>query len=72
MSSRAMQPHGEAMAHERTRYDTLLQIRAPEHFTAALDRAVEKRVTNRSDYIRAAVLDRLRADGVEMDQAGAT
>lgn len=60
------------MAHERTRYDTLLQIRAPEHFTAALDRAVESRVTTRSDYVRSAVLDRLRADGIEVDRlAGA-
>ena len=45
----------------------LLQIRAPEHFTAALDRAADKRVTSRSDYIRAAVLDRLKADGIEVD-----
>ncbi|MEY2396418.1 MAG: hypothetical protein QOF94_2763 [Acidobacteriaceae bacterium] len=55
---------GGPMSHARAaRYCTLLQIRAPEHFTAALDRAAESRVTTRSDYVRSAVLDRLRDPG---------
>jgi hypothetical protein len=60
------------MSHARAaRYSTLLQIRAPEYFTAALDRAADQRVTSRSDYIRAAVLDRLRADGIQVDRGAA-
>jgi metal-responsive CopG/Arc/MetJ family transcriptional regulator len=49
----------------QTRCDKLIQIRAPEYLTRALDSAADKRLTSRSDYIRIALLDRLRADGVE-------
>jgi len=48
-----------------TRCDRLIQIRAPEFLTKALDQAADKRLTSRSDYIRIALLDRLRADGVD-------
>jgi hypothetical protein len=51
-----------------TRCDKLIQIRAPEFLTKALDRAADRRLTSRSDYIRVALLDRLRADGVDIDQ----
>ena len=44
------------------RCDKLIQIRAPEAFAKALTSAAEKRLTSRSDYIRGALLDRLRAD----------
>jgi Ribbon-helix-helix protein, copG family len=48
-----------------TRCDRLIQIRAPEFLTKALDSAADKRLTSRSDYIRTALLDRLRADGID-------
>jgi hypothetical protein len=48
-----------------TRCDKLIQIRAPEFLTKALDSAADKQLTSRSDYIRAALLDRLRADGID-------
>jgi len=32
----------------------------------ALDNAADKRLTSRSDYIRVALLDRLRADGIDL------
>jgi hypothetical protein len=48
-----------------SRCNRLLQIRVPAFLTKALDRAADKRLTSRSDYIRAALLDRLRADGVD-------
>jgi hypothetical protein len=51
-----------------TRCDRLIQIRAPEFLTKALDSAADKRLTSRSDYIRAALLDRLRADGIDPAQ----
>jgi hypothetical protein len=34
-----------------SRFDVLLQIRAPEFLTEALDRAADKQLTSRSDYI---------------------
>jgi hypothetical protein len=33
-----------------------------------VDQAADKRLTSRSDYIRTALLDRLRADGVDPAQ----
>jgi hypothetical protein len=53
---------------ELTRCDRLIQLRAPEFLQRALDQAADKRLTSRSDYIRAALLDRLRADGVDPAQ----
>jgi metal-responsive CopG/Arc/MetJ family transcriptional regulator len=51
-----------------TRCDRLIQIRAPEFLTKALDSAADKQLTSRSDYIRAALLDRLRAEGIDPAQ----
>jgi hypothetical protein len=53
------------MAHARTRYDTLLQVCAPECLIIALDRAAHQQFTSRSDYVRRCVIDRLRADGID-------
>jgi hypothetical protein len=51
-----------------TRCDRLIQIRAPAFLTKALDNAADKQLTSRSDYIRVALLDRLRADGIDPAQ----
>jgi hypothetical protein len=50
------------------RCDKLIQIRAPESLAKALTSAADKRFTSRADYIRGALLDRLRADGNELAQ----
>ena len=55
-----------------TRCDRLIQIRAPEFLTKALDSAADKRLTSRSDYIRIALLDRLRADGIDPSPAASS
>jgi Ribbon-helix-helix protein, copG family len=55
-----------------TRCDRLIQIRAPEFLTKALDSAADKRLTSRSDYIRIALLDRLRADGIDPGPAASS
>jgi hypothetical protein len=52
-----------------TRCDQLIQLRAAEFLRRALDRAADKRLTSRSDYIRIALLDRLCADGIAIDPA---
>ncbi|HEY4969766.1 MAG TPA: hypothetical protein VII35_07660 [Steroidobacteraceae bacterium] len=51
-----------------TRCDRLIQIRAPEFLTKALSDAADKQLTSRAGYIRAALLDRLRADGIDPAQ----
>jgi metal-responsive CopG/Arc/MetJ family transcriptional regulator len=48
-----------------TRCDRLIQIRAPEFLTKALERAANQQLTSRSDYIRVAMLNRLKADGID-------
>jgi metal-responsive CopG/Arc/MetJ family transcriptional regulator len=48
-----------------TRCDRLIQIRAPEFLTKALDNAAGKQLTSRSDYIRIALLDRLKVEGYD-------
>ncbi len=48
------------------RCDRLIQIRAPECLTRALDNAASRRLTSPSDYIRVALLDRLEADGIDL------
>jgi hypothetical protein len=48
------------------RCDKLIQIRAPEALAQALTTAADKRLTSRSDYIRAALLNQLRADDIEL------
>jgi metal-responsive CopG/Arc/MetJ family transcriptional regulator len=50
-------------------FDRLLQIRAPESLRAALDAAATRKMVNRSDYIRVALLDRLKADGIDLAAA---
>jgi hypothetical protein len=55
-----------------TRCDRLIQIRAPEFLTKALDSAADKRLTSRSDYIRIVLLDRLRADGIDPSPAASS
>ena len=55
-----------------TSCDRLIQIRAPEFLTKALDSAADKRLTSRSDYIRIALLDRLRADGIDATPASSS
>ena len=46
--------------------------RSREFLTKALDNAANKRLTSRLDYIRVALLDRLRADGIDPAQLVAT
>jgi hypothetical protein len=46
------------------RCDKLIQLRAPETLAKALDSAADRRLISRSDYIRSALLDRLRADEI--------
>lgn len=46
-------------------FDTMLQVRAPEALRDALDTAADQKLISRSDYVREALADRLKADGVK-------
>ena len=52
------------MKHERHRFDKLLQIRAPQTLSDAIDLAADRHFQSKSEYIRHSVIDRLKADGV--------
>jgi metal-responsive CopG/Arc/MetJ family transcriptional regulator len=57
------------MKPEREAFTTLLQVKTPPSFAEALDRAAIARFQSRSDFIRTALADRLRADGIEIGAA---
>ena len=42
-----------------------LNVRLPDRLLAALDRVTAERMTSKSEYVRQAVLDKLRQDGVD-------
>ncbi len=56
-----------AMSHERTtRFDKLLQIRAPECLSDAIDAAAGRHLQSKSEYIRHSLINRLKADGIDI------
>ncbi|MGY4237305.1 hypothetical protein ACVIIW_006252 [Bradyrhizobium sp. USDA 4449] len=54
------------MTQRTVNLNVMLQVRATESLTAALDRAAAQKLTSRADYIRLAMLDRLQRDGIDV------
>ena len=55
------------MKTERPAYDALVQVKTPKSFANALDAAANSRMMSRSDFVRATLADRLRADGIDIN-----
>jgi metal-responsive CopG/Arc/MetJ family transcriptional regulator len=51
------------------RYDTLIQLRAPADLVETIDKTADRNLVSRSAYVRTAVIERLRADGVNFQFA---
>lgn len=51
-------------AHAR-RFDRLLQVWAPGVLFDAIDQAALSRLQSRSEFVRSALVDRLRLDGID-------
>jgi metal-responsive CopG/Arc/MetJ family transcriptional regulator len=51
------------------RFDTMLQVRTPAELVHAIDKTASRELVTRSDYVRRAVIERLRADGVKLQPA---
>jgi hypothetical protein len=51
------------------RFDTLRQVRTPAELVHAIDKTANRELVTRSDYVRRAVIERLRADGVKLQPA---
>jgi hypothetical protein len=47
------------------RFDRLLQVWAPCVLFDAIDKAALNRLQSRSEFVRSALVDRLRADGID-------
>jgi metal-responsive CopG/Arc/MetJ family transcriptional regulator len=46
----------------------LMRIRAPSELVDAIDRVANRDLLSRSSYIRQAIIERLRADGVKFEE----
>jgi hypothetical protein len=58
--------HEEEMNEPRpVRFPSFLRIRIPEQLPAVIAAAADKRMTTSSEYVRQAVIERLKADGIE-------
>jgi hypothetical protein len=66
--------HGEdGMRDSRpVRFSSYLRIRTPEMLPAAIAAAAEKRLTTSSEYARQAIIERLRKDGLNIEELSAT
>lgn len=49
---------------DRQRFASCFRIRAPEVLAEAVERAAEQHMTSSSEYIRQAILERLRSDNL--------
>jgi hypothetical protein len=45
----------------------LLQFRAPESLSAAIDAAAKRELQTKSEFVRRSVIDRLRVDDIKHD-----
>jgi hypothetical protein len=46
-------------------HSKLLQFRAPESLSEAIDAAAKRELQSKFEYVRRSVIDRLRADGID-------
>lgn len=51
-----------------TRFEQLIQFRAPANLSAAIDQAAKKKCQSKSDYLRQSVISQLEADGIQLSQ----
>ncbi|WP_156402658.1 MULTISPECIES: hypothetical protein [unclassified Bradyrhizobium] len=51
----------------KTRFSEMMNLRLTTPLADAIKRGADKRVQTYADYVRAATVERLRADGIEID-----
>jgi hypothetical protein len=64
-------PMVKTMKTERVAFDTQLIVKAPRLFTDALDRAASMHFESKSAYVRAAIVARMKDDGIELTAGAA-
>jgi metal-responsive CopG/Arc/MetJ family transcriptional regulator len=53
---------------ERLSYPVRIEQKLPERLAKALDQAAQQRMTSRANYVRAAILNQFRSDGIDPAQ----
>jgi predicted transcriptional regulator len=48
---------------------SVLRVRAPDELKAAIDQTADRNLVSRSAYVRTALIERLRTDGVDFGAA---
>ncbi|MBB4362178.1 hypothetical protein GGD65_003203 [Bradyrhizobium sp. CIR18] len=51
---------------DATRFQRLVQFRAPEYLSEAIDLAANKHLQSKSEYIRQRLIENLKADGIDV------
>jgi hypothetical protein len=51
---------------KRQRFRRVLRVRTPQELSDAVARAADEQLTTPSEYIRQAVIARLRSDGIDL------
>lgn len=57
---------------DATKFQRLVQFRVPEALYDAIDSAATKRFQSKSEFWQQSAIDKLRADGVQIEEAHAT
>ena len=47
------------------KFNSVLRVRAPDELKAAIDKTADRNLVSRSAYVRTALIERLRTDGVD-------
>jgi hypothetical protein len=64
-------PKGKSESRERVSFDGMIKFRCPSALGAAVKAAAASAMLSRSDYVRTALLARLRSEGIEPTQFAA-
>ncbi|QOZ67154.1 hypothetical protein [Bradyrhizobium arachidis] len=59
------------MQEGKTRFGARMNLRLTEPLADAIKRAADKRVQTYADYVRTATVERLGADGIEIERGAA-
>ncbi|SHN66507.1 hypothetical protein [Bradyrhizobium erythrophlei] len=57
---------------DSTRFTDLIRVRCPPALPVAIDTAAARHLMTASEYVRRSVIDRLRADGIQISQDAGT
>jgi hypothetical protein len=54
---------------KRQRFPSLIRVRTPDSLSDAVERAADRQMTTPSEYIRQAIIFRLKSEGIDLSHA---